>query len=284
MPIILSQRIDIQSDYADIPFSTYHFPKKYINQIHSGDIFVYYQGHRNKKEYRYYFGCGVIGVIRKDSTGENYFAEILQSKRFNQSVPIYMPDGNGFIESLGFEQVRLKPTPPWQNSIRKLSDLAYQKILSFAKVELDFGQQISKLEKNNDALSVLTELNTKYSKLPPKERARNVENYLDRGTAVTKALKSLLGAKCQICSWTGFSQKNGDEFIEAHHIIQLSDKKDGALCTDNIILVCPNCHREIHYGKDFKTSEYGDFIEINLAMKKVKIPKNTMEYLENKYK
>jgi len=60
MKIILSQRIDIESEYQDVPFSSYHFPKRYRNQIHPGDQFIYYQGDRYKKEHRYYFGCGVI--------------------------------------------------------------------------------------------------------------------------------------------------------------------------------------------------------------------------------
>ena len=36
------------------------------------------------------------------------------------------------IESLGFKTVRNKPTPSWQNSIRKLSAPAFSKIVSDA--------------------------------------------------------------------------------------------------------------------------------------------------------
>lgn len=108
MPIILSQRIDTKSDYDDVPFLTYHFPKRYRKQIHSGDRFIYYQGNRYKREHRYYFGCGVIGAIEPDSTGDHYYAEILEGRRFNEVVPIYIHNKDGFIESLGFEQVRDK--------------------------------------------------------------------------------------------------------------------------------------------------------------------------------
>jgi hypothetical protein len=61
MKIILSQRVDTISSYEDIPFSRYHFPKRYLNQIHQGDQFIYYQGNKGVKEQRYYFGCGVVG-------------------------------------------------------------------------------------------------------------------------------------------------------------------------------------------------------------------------------
>ena len=111
-----------------------------------------------------------------------------------------------------------------------------------------------------------------------------IRDSLDRGGSVTRALKKLLGAKCQICEWEGFvkkSVKNNKEegFIEAHHLTQISDKQSGSLCTDNIILVCPNCHREIHYGSSFSVISSGDAIKIQLAKYKKTIQKNTIEYL-----
>jgi 5-methylcytosine-specific restriction endonuclease McrA len=279
MKIILSQRIDIESEYEDIPFSTYHFPKRYRNQIHPGDRFIYYQGDRSNREHRYYFGCGVIGVIEASTTGESYFAEILEGRRFSTNVPIYLPDGKGFVESIGHDQVRNRPNPSWQNSIRKISDKAFSKILELANVDVDAGKIVSQVESESNALEVLSLLNTRYANVSPKDRAKKIQNHLDRGSAVTKALKSLLGAKCQICGWKGFEKKNGEGFIEAHHIVQLSEKKEGSLCTENIVLLCPNCHREVHYGKDFSVSDDLDNITIKFSANKVTIKKNTMEYL-----
>jgi 5-methylcytosine-specific restriction endonuclease McrA len=279
MKIILSQRIDIESDYEDVPFSTYHFPKKYRNQIHTGDRFIYYQGDRFKKEHRYYFGCGVIGAVEPDATGENFYAEILESRRFSKNVPIYLPESDGFIESIDYDQVRNKPNPSWQNSIRKVSDDAFSKILHLANVDYDTGKNTSLLEAGIDALDVLRSLNSRYANIQPRERAKKIQNHLDRGSAVTKALKSLLGAKCQVCGWIGFKKKSGEDFIEAHHIVQLSEKKEGSLCTENVVLLCPNCHREIHYGKQFFVSDDAENIEIVLSSRKATIRKNTMEYL-----
>lgn len=282
MKIILSQRIDIESDYDDVPFSTYHFPKRYRNQIHPGDRFIYYQGDRHKKEHRYYFGCGVIGAVEPDATGESYYAAILEGRRFSKGVPIYLPDEDGFVESLGYKEVRNKPSPSWQNSIRKISDRAFNKILNLAGINTGAGESTGTLESESNALNVLRLLNERYVDLEPKERAKKVQSHLDRGNAVTSALKKLLDAKCQICGWEGFEKKNGDGFIEAHHIVQISDKIEGSLCTENVILLCPNCHREVHYGKDFSVSEDTDFIEIALSKHNAKIHKNTMEYLSTK--
>lgn len=36
-------------------------------------------------------------------------------------------------------------------------------------------------------------------------------------------------------------------YLEVHHVIPLS--KDGDNTVDNAIALCPNCHREVHFGK-----------------------------------
>lgn len=134
MPIILSQRIDLVSDYADKPYFRYHFPKRYRNQVKSGDVFVYYQGDSKKLANRYYFGCGVIGEITADKKGDGSLnAEVRFCVEFPRKVPIHFVSGEGkYYESLGFKTVRNKPTPSWQNSIRKLSTPAFSKIVSDA--------------------------------------------------------------------------------------------------------------------------------------------------------
>ena len=91
MYIILSQRKDIEMSYSDSLFSVYHYPAKYKNQIHEGDVFIYYQGDRTNKEHRVYFGTGTVGKILRNS-----------------------------------------PNPPWQSSIRPLSNQAYNYIITHA--------------------------------------------------------------------------------------------------------------------------------------------------------
>ena len=40
--------------------------------------------------------------------------------------------------------------------------------------------------------------------------------------------------------------KNKEPFLEVHHVKSLSDGGEDTL--DNVIALCPNCHREKHYG------------------------------------
>lgn len=60
--------------------------------------------------------------------------------------------------------------------------------------------------------------------------------------------------KCDIDeSHSSFISKNGKPYMEAHHLIPLGtqDYFDYSLDVDaNIICLCPNCHRKLHYGQD----------------------------------
>ena len=55
---------------------------------------------------------------------------------------------------------------------------------------------------------------------------------------------------CEICSFN-FEEKYGSElgqnFIEAHHLIPISElKDDDQTKIEDLIMVCSNCHRMIH--------------------------------------
>ena len=135
MIIILSQKIDTDSTYADEVFSSYHYPSRYRNQIHEGDTFIYYQGNRYSKEQRYYFGVGTVGRITNIDE-KNYRADLLDCHKFKEKVPIYLPEG-GYIEQLGYSSVRNSVNPPWQSSIRPLSQQAYDYILEKSGIVID---------------------------------------------------------------------------------------------------------------------------------------------------
>lgn len=137
MYIILSQRIDILSEYEDNLYRLYHFPVRYKNQIHEGDIFIYYQGNRYVKEHRYYHGTGTISHVWTNDN-ENYYASIINPKKFSLNVPIYHDES--YFECIGHQEVRKSKNPPWQSSIRPVSQEAYNLILSRAGELIPMGE------------------------------------------------------------------------------------------------------------------------------------------------
>ena len=150
MKVILSKRNDAVSFYEDDLFSVYHYPAKYRNGLQPGDFFVYYQGHQYDKEQRYYFGTGNIGSIWYDR--EDYCANLICFRKFSNTVPIALPEG-GYVEQIGFEEVRQNPNPPWQSAIRPVSQPAYEYILNYAgllvepKLELSVEQLSENIKK-----------------------------------------------------------------------------------------------------------------------------------------
>lgn len=64
--------------------------------------------------------------------------------------------------------------------------------------------------------------------------------------------------RCEHCGKAGFLMKSGRRYLEAHHVIALSAK--GKDTVDNVIALCPEHHREAHYGSDAESLEM-DFLK-----------------------
>ncbi len=91
------------------------------------------------------------------------------------------------------------------------------------------------------------------------DRANVVVQVIKRDNRVrAHAIKRAKG-KCEYCGVQGFPTTNGDFYVEAHHIIALCDS--GCDTVDNVIALCPQHHRQAHYGKDAESLE-SEFIEI----------------------
>jgi len=88
----------------------YHFPKKYRNQISTGDLFIYHQGDKSNIKNRFYFGMGVIGRITPTEDEEHYYAKIVNGKSFDVRVPIYHDEEKYYelIENDGIQKNSLQ--------------------------------------------------------------------------------------------------------------------------------------------------------------------------------
>ena len=201
MLVILSQKIDTTSSYSDELFNSYHYPAKYRNQLHEGDIFIYYQGNRHDKSHRYYFGIGTIGEILTVD-GENYYAKLLNCQQFEKKVPIYLPDG-GYIEQLGYETVRNSMNPPWQSSVRPLSQKAFDYILNAAGIQQAPGKAESVdelkeklkqairdffLEKNNSAIHHIESIAAAIGRATNISEKGGITPYIPSETAADKRI------------------------------------------------------------------------------------------------
>lgn len=121
-------------------------------------------------------------------------------------------------------------------------EAGYRATLSKSKKEVTF-EQIARADKTKIARSWNAATAT------VKHR---VSKYVERGQ-IGARVKVANGYRCQICDglglkWIAFIKPDGVPYVEAHHVIQVSTLAEDVLGPRNVITVCPNHHRELHFG------------------------------------
>jgi 5-methylcytosine-specific restriction protein A len=77
----------------------------------------------------------------------------------------------------------------------------------------------------------------------------NARTTYPRSEVVKRYALRVADGVCQGCSNEApFVSTSGEPFLEVHHLHRRSD--GGADNPDNVIALCPNCHRRVHYGRD----------------------------------
>ncbi len=97
----------------------------------------------------------------------------------------------------------------------------------------------------------LAALEEMYLKANPEVREK-ASICIERGP-VGQLLKRAVGFKCQLCEALGrppfgFLKPNGEPYVEAHHVMPVSKREVGSLAASNVMILCANHHRQIHYG------------------------------------
>lgn len=68
----------------------------------------------------------------------------------------------------------------------------------------------------------------------------------ERNAKVRQAVLARSQGRCEFCGHRGFTKANGDIYLETHHVVPLSEH--GPDDPGNVIALCPEHHREAHYG------------------------------------
>lgn len=69
-----------------------------------------------------------------------------------------------------------------------------------------------------------------------------------RDARVRSAALLRAGGRCEYCDMPGFVRGDGAIYLETHHIVPLHE--GGPDTVANVICLCPNHHREAHFGAD----------------------------------
>jgi hypothetical protein len=122
-------------------------------------------------------------------------------------------------------------------------------------------------------MAELARLNGQYAESPPK-RKLIISNQIERNPLIIAKLKSLHRSQCQLCKGAFFFKRGRrSRYSEVHHIRELC--KGGTDTTDNCLVLCANCHRQMHYG-DLLLNDLGTAIHVVSADGEFKISKNIL--------
>lgn len=115
----------------------------------------------------------------------------------------------------------------------------------------ELNKKISTKKISNDTLKMKINSTTK----------ENVEyrtvssNVYIRNQDIAEYTKRRAKGVCQLCGQQApFNDKNGNPYLECHHIIWLS--KGGSDSIDNTVALCPNCHKKMHIIADEKDVKF----------------------------
>jgi len=82
----------------------------------------------------------------------------------------------------------------------------------------------------------------------PNSNTVSITQFVRDASVKAWVLKEANG-KCENCSRPApFEMEDGTKFLEVHHVRQLAEQ--GSDTISNAVALCPNCHREVHYGKN----------------------------------
>ena len=101
-----------------------------------------------------------------------------------------------------------------------------------------------------------------------RRKINRIIKIIRRNRKVVDKLKLLYKSKCQICGKT-FKTKKGAFYSEAHHFIPLGEEGDDA--SNNILILCPTCHKKLHYAECKVDKKTKNKIHIYMAGQKKSI-------------
>ncbi len=176
-------------------------------------------------------------IIEKDSEGKIGLSDIV-----NSSIRVTFTSLNGkyrFIGVYKFDETKSEPNFRVFRRIYKVIDLApysLEKERSNLTIEIQEAKKIP--------VEVLKRQAEEESHSQADRRSYEGMIYI-RNSKVAAYTKIRAAGICQLCGQPApFKDKDGEPFLENHHIVWLS--RGGTDTIDNTCALCPNCHRKMH--------------------------------------
>lgn len=122
------------------------------------------------------------------------------------------------------------------------------KLIDFKRsyIEIDDINIIEAVKEKNIKKMSSAKIKSYAENFKSKDNVREVvSKHIDRNPHVKEYAKIRAAGVCQLCEKKApFNTTNGEPFLEVHHVDYLRNNGDDSW--DNVVALCPNCHRKIH--------------------------------------
>ncbi len=129
------------------------------------------------------------------------------------------------------------------------------------KAEGQSSHLSAEFQSSVNALTQKKNVSPPKSNKSPKKVKSEVTQYNRDPKVVAWVLNEARGT-CECCNnIASFKKEDGTPYLEVHHLRRLAD--GGSDSITNAIAVCPNCHRELHYGANRKSLLQSVYLNVN---------------------
>ena len=119
----------------------------------------------------------------------------------------------------------------------------------FERFTLRFsGQPTANKSNRSQPMHCLDDLEVPPAGSAKPDRAKRSTSIFLRDEKVRRYVVGRAKGQCEFCGARGFNLPSRKRYVETHHIISLANS--GPDTPANVIALCPNHHREAHYGAD----------------------------------
>lgn len=148
-----------------------------------------------------------------------------------------------YVGEYEYEEHYWTTLPDWNGNMR---DAIRFELVPAGGLDMDVGT--SDLDEiSTEELRKKAEASVSGESIPTRESTSRTT--YRRSEVVKEYALRVADGVCQGCGDDApFLDSDGNPFLEVHHLYRRSD--GGADQPDNVIALCPNCHRRVHHGQD----------------------------------
>lgn len=192
----------------------------------------------------------------------NTFIKIMEGTGYTRTINAYGTDY--YLENIkkdyGNEALltaisSIKKHLEYYEGVGKSSQPKIHKILEKHIKNLEATSSIEAFNDNFNKQVTLSLVDTSYTrelrlqaaKKKPREMEVKSKVYARNPDVVAEVLNRAKGV-CEKCTQAApfLRAKDNSPYLEVHHLVQLAHGGDDSI--ENAVALCPNCHRELHYG------------------------------------